>query len=471
MQNYTLNKELIKQVRLELFAEGDFDFIVERLDEKTGELKVHDKQRQALEILTDDSTVEFCYGGAAGGGKTFLGCVWLMFLCLLYPETRWFIGRDELKKIKQSTLVTFFKVGKQYGFSDEFTYNGQDNAIIFKNGSKIDLLDLKYLPRDPLFERFGSTEYTGGFIEEAAEVEKAAFEILKVRIGRHLNEKYGLKKKLFLTANPNKNWIKESFYDLLKNYSLPEYRMFLQCLVHENPFAPEDYIEGLETLEDEVTKQRLLYGNWEYADDPLTLLEYEYIEACFDNDWITKGDKWITADIALDGSDLFVIGVWFGLRLESVYAYEKTNGKEIYEAIKSIQRLHNIRGNRIIYDADGIGGFIGGYIPSAIGFKNGSKALGKDDNYKNLKTQCEYKLRDKIGEIYIAETEHSERIKKELSIIRKKPTPRDGKLETNNKAERKRLNGGKSPDFSDMITMRMYPFVRSLGKRRIAKFN
>jgi len=36
--------------------------------------------------------------------------------------------------------------------------------------SKIDLLDLSEAPSDPLFERFGSTEYTGGWIEEAGEI-------------------------------------------------------------------------------------------------------------------------------------------------------------------------------------------------------------------------------------------------------------------------------------------------------------
>src|SRR5205823_668645 len=83
--------------------------------------------------------------------------------------------------------------------ASDFKYNGQDHYIQFANGSRIDLLDLKFLPRDPLYERYGSAEYTDGWIEEAGEVHFAAFDTLKSRIGRHLNDQYGLIPKMLIT--------------------------------------------------------------------------------------------------------------------------------------------------------------------------------------------------------------------------------------------------------------------------------
>jgi hypothetical protein len=75
------NVKLI-DIYAEMFRKGDFSFIVEGEDED-GNLVSHEKQREALEILTSGNYDEFLYGGAAGGAKSWTGCVWLMFLLSL----------------------------------------------------------------------------------------------------------------------------------------------------------------------------------------------------------------------------------------------------------------------------------------------------------------------------------------------------------------------------------------------------
>lgn len=42
---------------------------------------------------------------------------------------------------------------------------------------RIDFLDLQYKPSDPLYERYGSIEFTGGWIEEGGEVNFGAYTI------------------------------------------------------------------------------------------------------------------------------------------------------------------------------------------------------------------------------------------------------------------------------------------------------
>lgn len=88
------------ELKTHAFTRGIFDFITIREG-----LKNH-KQEKALEILTNNITREFLYGGAAGGGKSWLGASWLLFQCLAYPKTKWFIGREELKRLRMSTLIT-----------------------------------------------------------------------------------------------------------------------------------------------------------------------------------------------------------------------------------------------------------------------------------------------------------------------------------------------------------------------------
>ena len=81
------------------------------------------------------------------------------------PNTKYFIGRDSLKETRESVLHTWRKLSNQIGFK-EWKYN--DNHIYFNNGSEIEFLDLSYYPqKDPMYERFGSKEFTAGWIEEA----------------------------------------------------------------------------------------------------------------------------------------------------------------------------------------------------------------------------------------------------------------------------------------------------------------
>src|SRR5205807_7649020 len=119
----------------------------------------------------------------------------------------------------------------------DWKLNGQYNYIEFRNGSRIDLLDVDFLPSDPLFERFGSLEYTEGDLEEAGEIHFLAFDVLKSRVGRHLNKEYGLLPKIGLTANPSKNFLYSLFYKPWKDGTLPAEYAFIQSLYGDNKYS------------------------------------------------------------------------------------------------------------------------------------------------------------------------------------------------------------------------------------------
>ena len=134
-------------------------------------LDLTDKQLGAMSVLSDLETDEVLFGGAAGGGKSWIGCEWLLWNCIAYPGTRWFIGRHHLSQIRESTAVTFRKVCKKHSIpQDWWKYNENGVKIVFSNGSTISGLEMMHKPGDPEFDGFGSTEYTGGWIEEGGGV-------------------------------------------------------------------------------------------------------------------------------------------------------------------------------------------------------------------------------------------------------------------------------------------------------------
>ena len=64
------------------------------------------RQSQAWRYLTDDKTNIVLFGGSAGGGKSWLGCLWITTLCLKYTGIRCLIGRSVLTQLKLTTLNT-----------------------------------------------------------------------------------------------------------------------------------------------------------------------------------------------------------------------------------------------------------------------------------------------------------------------------------------------------------------------------
>lgn len=457
MSDYT---KILLDVRIELFKRGDFDFITCMETEDQHVVK-HEKQEAALSILTDNTHVEFLYGGAAGGAKSWTGCAWLALNCKAYPGSKWFIGREELKRLRESTLITFYKVCKMYGLRKDvdFKYNGSDHYIAFANGSRIDLLDLRYLPSDPLYERYGSIEYTGGWIEEGGEVNFGAYDTLKTRIGRHMNDKYNLLRKLFITCNPKKNWMYTTFYKPSKNGQLPEHMSYLSCLVQENPFIEKDYIGALESTSDKVKKERLLKGNWDYDDNPNALCDYDSILAIFNNPLAKKtGRFYITADIARFGADKAIVVVWDGWVIIDYRVFPVSKTTEIQLCIEHFCIRYNIPKHRAIADEDGVGG---GVVDNCKikGFTNGAPPF-ESENYKNLQTQCGYKLADKINNNEVGfEADISEEEKEcvivDLEQLQTWNVDNDKRLELKPK-EQIKIDIGRSPDWRDVFLMRKW---------------
>lgn len=288
-------------------------------------LKVSPRQILALQLLNDQQIVDLLFGGGAGGGKTLLVCIWMVLQCRDYPGIRIGLGRKEMTKLKQTTLVSLLReahpiLGVKQG---EFVYRDQKNLIEYANGSQIQFVDLAKQPSDPNFDSLGSLNLTHCVIEEVGEVNQKARDVFFSRKNRFLNKEYNLVGKSISTCNPSPNYIKKDYYLPYKQlgggdyqkweYGKVEvggerrdaYRAFVRSLVTDNPFISANYIEVLRRLPG-PEKKRLLEGNWDFEDTDKMLFRPEVIDRSLIGE-LPTGTLYLGVDVADVGKDRTVI--------------------------------------------------------------------------------------------------------------------------------------------------------------------
>ena len=431
-------------------------------------MKLLPKQENAVYYLKDDETKEVLYGGAAGGGKSAFGVIWLIEQCQKYPGSRWLMGRAKLKALKETTLNTFFELTSKpteeserlglirLGISDQYNYNAQNNIIYWKNGSEILLKDLFLYPSDPNFDALGSLEICGAFIDECNQIVNKAWQIVLSRCRYKLNE-FNIKPKMFGSCNPAKNWVYKQFYKPHRDGTLSSKKKFIQSLPTDNPHLPQSYLDSLLSL-DKNSMERLYYGNWEYDDDPSALIDIDSINDYFTPNHIKReGEMYLTMDIARKGKDKTVFRVWHGWLCIHREAIGKSGLVEVVDRAKKLQSRFGIPLSNTIADEDGVGGGVVDFL-QCKGFVNNSRALN-DENFNNLKSQCGYKMAKKIVSKEVGELVTDKSVvditSEEMEQVKQKDIDKDGKVALVSKDVVK-MNIGRSPDEWDSIMMRYW---------------
>jgi len=444
----------ITDIYIELFKRGEFSFITDH-DGKT-----FTKQKDAFIGLTDRITTELMFGGGAGGSKSYTGWMWVTMMSLCYPETHYFVGRNTLKDIMLYGMQTFTEIKNFLHLEKDLDYkiNGQYNYIEFKNKSKIYMLECKRKPSDTDFHGLGSSLFTSGFIEEAGEVHYDAYDTLCSRVGRWNNDKYGILGKIFITCNPAKNWLYTFFYRKSIDKTLPENQGYIPALAKDNPYCPAEYVDRLSRLGDKNKRERLYLGNWDYDDDPSALCGWDAICDIFTNDHVIGGQKYISADLAMQGRDKFIAGYWEGNRCTVSIDKGKSTGKSIELDLKELKDSKGVGNSNIVADSDGLGAYLESYINNIKTFHGNTTPKNKKE-FNNLKSECAFKLAELINnrEIKIICSQfQQEEIKKEISACLKRDNlDNDEQKKKLISKDKMKESLGHSPDYLDMLLMKM----------------
>lgn len=469
-------------------------------------MKLLKKQSNAIFYLKDTKTKFLLYGGAAGGGKSALGVLWLIENCQKFKGSRWLMGRSKLKSLKDTTLKTFFDLSNDLGISNQWEYKEQRGAIIWSNGSEIILKDLFLYPSDSDFDNLGSLELTGAFIDECNQLVYKAWEIVSSRLRYKLlnychvcgcqdksnviefktieseeipvkwicsnnHTTKGLIPKLLGTCNPAKNWTYKEFYIKDKENVLPSDSMFISALPTDNPYLPQSYLDSLLRL-NKNSRERLYYGNWEFDDDPSTLISYDAILDYWNGEHVIKSNlQAMTIDVARKGKDKTVIRIWAGFYCIKRISIPICLINELVAKIKELQRIYKIPNSRTVADEDGVGGGVIDFT-GCIGFVNNSKAL-LGQNYRNLKTQCTFIAARKIENREMAEICHDKSVidlvSSEMEQIKVLSVDSDNKLDIVDKKKIKEQLG-RSPDDWDSIMMLMLLTLKK-PRKKVTMYN
>ena len=228
--------------------------------------------------------------------------------------------------------------------------------------------------------------------------------------------------------------------------------------------------------QDEDTRRQLLEGRWKISNSPMDVYEHDVFMGLFENlKGVTNTGKYITADIAMKGSNKLVVGYWEGMELCDIELMDKSDGKQVIELISNMAKKYSVENRYICYDSDGVGSYIDGFIRGAVPFNGGAAPLAVKDeasgrlikeNYFNLKTQCYYRTGDRVrngqmkinkkvaDKMYDNQMTIRQRFMYERKAIRRDKADNDGKLRIIGKDEMKVKLNGDSPDLLDMFMMR-----------------
>ncbi len=225
----------------------------------------HPKQEEFINAVFSGRFRCLLYGGAAGGGKSFVSLAILILLAKIFPGSKWFAVRESLPTLKRTTIPSFFKLVPRHFIK---SYNQTEQTVVFTNGSQIVFFPENF-NADKNLTRFDGVECNGFLIEEGQEIQEKTFNKCLLRAGRHiipgLSKEDQPKPLILVTCNPSNNWTKtkfhEPFYEGILN---PEY-FYLRATMEDNPSLPEEYVSGLDNLDD-VTKAIFVRGEWNVVD-------------------------------------------------------------------------------------------------------------------------------------------------------------------------------------------------------------
>jgi len=427
------------------------------MSQKTIKIKLTLKQTKCWDAFWDPKITQILFGGAMGGGKSYIGCLllfnfakWVIDKFNLpttqYPIQIGFLGRYRAVDFNDTTLETWKRIIP----ADQYHIRSQDKEIVIKD-------KVKYayggLDSTEAVSKFSSAEFAVVFIDQAEECDRDKIAVLMSRFRLQING-VPLPYKALFTANPKNCFLKDEF--VLGN---DPKKVFIPALPAENPYLPGTYIDSLK----EAFKHRpeLLLANLEGSWDSL-----EGADIVIKDIWIRQAEavhrpiidnrqkRIIVCDVSRFGDDETVIYYMEDTDIKDQIIYGKKDTMQTAGKIHIFAQEKNV--DLIGIDEIGVGA---GVVDRLIEMGNNvlpinsASAAENKRKYYNLRAQMWWEAGERFANQDIKLTYNDKELKRQLTA----PTYeiKNGKIKIEEK-DKIKARLGRSPDRADTYVMGLH---------------
>lgn len=225
------------------------------------EITLQPKQKEAFKKSL--VTPVLFYGGAKGGGKSYLIRAKELYRRLKYPKTKGLIVRKTYPELLSNHIRKLFE---EYPITRDW-YNKSEKILYYPNGS---ITEFSYLQSTDDVYTYQGRDYEDISVDEITQHEEEVYKILKtsLRTSNPNLREMGFIPSMLLTGNPGgigHMWVKRLFVDkLYKPEESPDQYDFVQAFVQDNQAllrADPDYIKRLNDLPEHL-RRAYLEGDW-----------------------------------------------------------------------------------------------------------------------------------------------------------------------------------------------------------------
>lgn len=441
--------------------------------------------------------------------NSILGSYWIHHMCMNNYNVRYAAAAYDIEKSLNSTLNSMKEVSRMLGLKEgiDWTFNKKERKYTFlKTNSEVIFFGLPTKSSDLNADWLAGYTFTGAWVDESNLVDRRVLYKFFESCGRVNNSEFiasedmtdeekgmypeheahgGFKRqiipvKILETFNPSHEHIYDRFWVPYRDNTEKNTR-FIRATVYDNLEPGDPYIKILENIEDPVQRDRMLNGSFEYNDSPSALFSNDLINDAFDRT-INSEIRSAVIDVSYVGKsiDKTTIGLFNGLDLYEIREVKANTTEDLIDSLYRVIESNGIPMANVVVDANGVGNMIAASkkfigcksfmahntpVKEESGilnvFRKNQNSLAKRmySSFASVKDQCVFELAGKFTDglvsVSLKDRQIKTELKQELLMYENLSSGTDNPIRVTSKTVfRKRL--GRSPDYSDLLVMRMY---------------